>query len=107
MQPTTPTDTLVSEIVTFRLTGHAEVSAFLAAADQMQRLLKATGAMVQRTLSESDTGTWTDHIVWTSLAAAQTAAAELPQKPEAQPFMSLIDPGSVTMQHAKVHLQQG
>lgn len=93
----------VAEIVTFRLVAGSDITAFAQAADGMSPYLKATGSVLSRTLSVDDTGLWTDHITWTSMAAAKAAAAEIMQEPDAAPFMQMIDPATVEMRHASVH----
>ncbi|MEL6467184.1 MAG: hypothetical protein AAFQ58_19655 [Pseudomonadota bacterium] len=101
-----PTPGPVAEIVTFRLVEGTDPAAFIAAADDMGPFLRRTGAMVKRTLSADDAGLWTDHITWTSLEAAKTAAAQMFEQPEAQPFMAMIDPKGMNMRHARIGLQQ-
>ncbi|WP_415920846.1 hypothetical protein [Tateyamaria sp. SN6-1] len=96
----------VAEIVTFRLIDETDPAAFVAAADDMAPFLRSTGAMMRRTLSADDTGLWTDHITWTSLEAAKAAAAQMFERPEAQPFMAMINPEGMDMRHAGVQLQQ-
>ena len=98
--------TKIVEIVTFRLAAGTDPAAFVSAADAMGPFLRSTGAMLGRTLSVDDDGLWTDHITWTSLDAAKSAAAAMFQRPEAQPFMSMIDPDGMSMRHAPIHLQQ-
>ena len=75
---------------------------FVAAANGITPFLNATGAVLSRTLSVDATGLWTDHIVWTSMSAAKTAAADMMQQPEAEPFMALIAPQTVTLRHAPI-----
>ena len=94
----------VAEIVTFRLMASADPEAFVAAARGMEGFLRGTGSVVARTLSRDPDGIWTDHIVWTTQDAAETAAAELMSRPEAQPFLEAIDPSSIGMRHAPVLL---
>jgi len=93
----------VAEIVTFRLVDGADSAAFIQSAEGMKPFLDSTGAVLSRTLSADEDGLWTDHIVWTSMAAAKTAAAQVMSRPEAAPFMALVDPDSVTMRHAPIH----
>ncbi len=92
----------VAEIVTFRLSEGADPAAFVAAADGMSPFLHGTGAVLTRTLSTDETGVWTDHITWTSMGAAKSAAAAMMEQPEAAPFMALIDPETVEMRHATI-----
>ncbi|WP_299591714.1 hypothetical protein [uncultured Tateyamaria sp.] len=96
----------VAEIVTFRLVDGTDPASFISAADGMGPFLRSTGAMITRTLSSDENGLWTDHITWTSLEAAKTAANEMFQRPEAQPVMSMIDHDSIDMRHAPIYLQQ-
>jgi len=95
----------VAEIVTFRLADGADAAAFIDAASAMTPFLEKTGAMTLRTLSQDADGLWTDHIIWTSMAAAKSAAEAMMADPAAGPFMSMIDPGSVAMRHAPIHFQ--
>lgn len=94
--------TPVAEIVTFRLIEGADPVAFSKAAEGMKPFLDSTGAVLSRTLSVDETGLWTDHITWTSMQAATSAAARVMEQPEAGPFMALIDPDSVKMRHAPI-----
>ncbi len=68
----------------------------------MNPFLDSTGAVLSRTLSVDETGLWTDHITWTSMQAATSAAARVMEQPEAGPFMALIDADSVKMRHAPI-----
>jgi len=101
-----PASLYVSEIVTFRLIDGTDPAAFVNAADDMGPFLRSTGAMIKRTLSVDDTGLWTDHIVWTSLDAAKSAAGAMFERPEAAPFMAMIAPDGMDMRHATIQLQQ-
>ena len=92
----------VAEIVTFRLIEGADPSAFSAAAQSMTPFLAATGAVLSRSLSQAEDGTWTDHITWTDLETAQASAAQVMELPEALPFMSLIDPDSVSLRYETI-----
>ena len=103
---TKPATKPVAEIVTFRLIEGADIPAFTQAARAMEPFLTAMGSMQTRVLSADDDGLWTDHIVWTSMEAAKTAAAQVMTEPSAQPFMAMIDPASVTMRHAPIALTQ-
>lgn len=97
----TPT---IAEIVTFRLKEGTDASVFTAAADQMTAFLRSTDALVSRSLSADDAGVWTEHILWTSEAAAKHAAKAMFERPEAVPFMEMIDTTDMTMRHATIAL---
>jgi hypothetical protein len=94
----------VAEIVTFRLVEGADPAAFTKAAEGITPFLRSTGVVLSRTLSADANGLWTDHITWTSMQAATDAAAQMMERAEAAPFLSMIDPDTVEMRHAPVHL---
>ncbi|WP_299725212.1 hypothetical protein [uncultured Tateyamaria sp.] len=96
--------TKTAEIVTFRLKPGTDPAAFAKAAQAMMPFLDSTGDMIARTLSCDANGLWTDHIVWTNQAAAEAAAKAMFKRPEAEPFMALIDPEGMDMRHADIHL---
>jgi hypothetical protein len=100
------TQTLVAEIVTFHLIPGADPAAFVMAARALEPMLKATGNVLSRTLSCDDTGTWTDHITWTSMDAAKTTAEAMMADPAAAPMMQMIAPEHVQMRHALIQYQQ-
>lgn len=100
------TDTTVAEIVTFRLIPGADAATFVAHARALEPKLRATGQVLARTLSADENGTWTDHIIWTSLQAAKAAAEQIIVDPDAAPMMQMIDPNGVKMRHAQIHYQQ-
>ncbi|MBW4707941.1 hypothetical protein KX928_09095 [Roseobacter sp. YSTF-M11] len=94
----------VAEVVTFRLATGVAPEEFLKAANGIAPFLRASGAVISRTLSVDADGLWTDHITWTSMSAAKTAAQELMQRPEAMPMLKAIEEGSATMRHAPIML---
>lgn len=96
----------VAEVVEFRLVEGADEAAFVEAAIAMEPFLKEAGGMIKRTLSKADDGTWTDHIIWASMDQAQSAAAAIMKRPEAGPFMSMINPEGMEMRHDAVMLEQ-
>ncbi|MGC1495193.1 MAG: hypothetical protein WA790_05240 [Sulfitobacter sp.] len=98
-------NTPVAEIVTFRLMPGADPETFIKAAKAMMPFLNSTKAMTGRILSCDPDGVWTDHLTWTSLAAATTAAKEMFERPEAAPFMQMINPEGMMMRHAPIQFQ--
>lgn len=98
-------NTPVAEIVTFHLIQGATSDTFTKAAEAMMPFLNSTGAMTGRVLSCDPEGLWTDHLTWTSLAAAQSAAKSMFERAEAAPFMQMIDPATMSMRHAPILLQ--
>ncbi len=95
----------VAEIVTYRLKDGVDPQAHKKAAHGTIAFLTETGAVISRTLSVDETGLWTDHILWTSRAAAKKAEAQAMQRPEFGVFFSGMDESSVTMRHAPVMMQ--
>lgn len=100
------TDATVAEIVTFRLIEGTDPAAFITAARAIEPMLKASGTVLSRTLSCDDAGTWTDHITWTTMAAATSTAEAMMADPLAAPMMQMIDPAHVSMRHAPIAYQQ-
>ncbi|MEO9653220.1 MAG: hypothetical protein ABJ360_28190 [Roseobacter sp.] len=94
----------VAEIVTFRLKPETSEQDFHAAADAMTPFLRSTGAMVSRTLSTDNDGQWTDHILWQTQEAATEASNAMFNRPEAAPFMEMIETADLIMKYAPVAL---
>lgn len=92
----------VAEIVVFRLLPGANKAAFIAQARSVEQALSVSDQMLTRTLSCTDQGDWTDHLVWASAEAARTAAAEVMASQDCAAFLSMIDPDSVRMRHDTV-----
>ncbi len=92
----------VAEIVTFRLIEETAEAEFTTAARAVETRFREGGQMRARCLSRAPDGTWTDHVVWTSQAAAEAAAREVMTAPDCAPFMALIDPGSVAVSHGRI-----
>lgn len=100
------TPSTVAEIVTFRLIEGADPAAFVRAARALEPMLSTTQSVLSRCLSCDAAGTWTDHIIWTSMQAAKTTAEAMMADPAAGPMMQMIDPDQVTRRHAPVLYQQ-
>lgn len=92
----------VVEIVTFRLIAGADEGAFREAAQATDAVLSANPAYGARVLTRDPSGLWTDVVRWSSLAAAEAAAAGIMTDPAFGPFLALIDPATVEMRHAEV-----
>ncbi|MDM7930318.1 hypothetical protein [Tabrizicola sp.] len=95
-------DGRVMEIVTFRLVAGATEADFLAAAAGTEDPLRSQNGFLGRTLTRSDAGVWTDHVLWSSTAAAMTGADAMMANPAFGPFMALIDGQTVEMRHDPV-----
>jgi hypothetical protein len=89
----------IAELVTFRLIPGTERATFLAAAAKTEAFVTNAGGFLTRALSEAEDGTWTDHVLWTDMAAAKSAGEAFMASPDTQDLMALIDPESVRMSH--------
>lgn len=94
----------VLEIVRFRLRAGAEPAAFLHAAEGTGALLRRCPGFVRRMLTE-DRGHWADLVEWQDRAAALAAAEAVMAAPEFAPFMAMIDPASVSMDHHDIRVR--
>jgi hypothetical protein len=94
------------EIVTFTLHPGIEATVFARAAAALDPWLAACPGFAGRCLSRSADGSWTDHLHWADMAAAEAAAAALPTRPEAMDFLSAIAPDSVAMRHEMIAHRQ-
>ncbi|NJS38862.1 MAG: hypothetical protein HC783_07405, partial [Rhodobacteraceae bacterium] len=72
---------------------------FLAAAAATASPLRAQPGFQNRHLTHAEDGTWTDHVRWSSMAAAMAGADAMMADPAFGPFMALIDGPTVTMRH--------
>ncbi|MCX8507272.1 MAG: hypothetical protein ORN49_00085 [Rhodobacteraceae bacterium] len=100
------TDPLIAEIVTFRtLPGHRPEAVARAAAGLAPFLATCPG-FLSRSLSQAEDGTWTDHVLWSSLHAAKAAGERILSDPQAAPFMAMIDGPSVRLDHRTVMAHQ-
>ncbi|MGQ0612048.1 MAG: hypothetical protein ACT4N9_13185 [Paracoccaceae bacterium] len=88
----------VLEIARFRLRAGAEPAAFLRAAEGTGALLRRCPGFVRRMLTE-DQGQWADLVEWQDRAAALAAADAVMPSPEFAPFLAMIEPASVSMDH--------
>lgn len=97
---------LTVEIVTFRALPGISRETLRERAESIGPWLAACPGFLSRTLSLSDSGTWTDHLVWASPHQAKAAADRIMAEPSAAAFMAAIDGASVTMSHAPVVIRQ-
>ncbi len=100
------TRTLTAEIVSFRAAPGISPEGMAALATGIGDWLAAQPGFIARTLSRAEDGTWTDHVVWQSLAEAQAAGRAILSEPTAAPLMGAIDAGTVIMTHAPVAARQ-
>lgn len=100
------TDSIIAEIVTFRIRpGHSSADVVAAARD-LEPFLATCPGFLSRNLVQGEDGTWTDHVLWSNLANAKAAGARIMSDPNAAAFMAMIDGPSVVMSHSPVMLRQ-
>lgn len=90
----------VIECVLFRLVEGTDPAIFAKDAADLNTWISRQPGFIARTLSCAADGEWIDHVTWASMEDAQAAAAKLMLAPEAEAFMSAINPSSVAMRHA-------
>lgn len=95
----------IAEIVTYRVKEGLRIEDVVEAARQTEDFLRTTGAVISRSLSRDENGVWTDHILWTSLAAAKATEAKAMQRPEFGRFFAMMAEKSVDLRHARVLMQ--
>lgn len=99
--PTAPNGP-VAEVVTFRAAQGVDDAALLAAARATADLVRAQPGFRTRHLFCAEDGTWTDFVIWDSLAAAQAAADMVVRATEFAPYMAAVDGGSIAMSHQRL-----
>ena len=96
----------VREIASFGAT--ASAAEVRRAAAGMESWLATQTGFVSRVLVGPDAeGRWVDLVRWRSQEAAEAAAAQIMNAPAAGAFMAVIDPGTVSMRHLPLALEQG
>lgn len=95
----------VIECVIFRLDEGSDQTDFLDKAHLMSEWVKDQPGFVSRNLSCTDEGEWIEHIEWTSMEAAKTAADLIGEDEKSRPFATAIDGPSVTMRHATLKIR--
>lgn len=94
----------VAEIVTFALVPGTIEQDFVQAAQATLAPLSGQAGFLGRQLSKGPDGRWTDHVLWSDMATAQSAAKAVMADPAFGPFLAAIDMGSLTMRHEDVAL---
>lgn len=94
----------VVEIVLFRLKPGSDTAAFLHAAQATFDLLASYEGYMDRELSVSDDGLWTDVVHWADMVTALRAADQIMTHAVGQAFGAFIDPDTITMHHVQPQL---
>lgn len=97
-------DDTIAEITNFRSMPGVTEAQITTAAEGLTPYLQRSGGMIRRSLTCDAEGTWTDYVIWDTLAHARRAMEGFETAPEAAALMPLIDPASVAMRHDPVHL---
>ena len=87
----------IVEIVQFRLADGVDRDQFIVAAANTMPTLCTMDGFIGRILSEGEDGSWTDHVRWTDVEAAQAAMAASMEIEALLPFIMSVDPGSMTL----------
>ena len=87
----------IIEIVQFRLADGVDRDEFINAAASTMPALCDTDGFIGRVLSEGEDGSWTDHVRWTNVAAAQAAMAGSMENQALLPFIMSVDPDTMTL----------
>lgn len=88
------------EHVTFRLIPGTDRTAFLAAAQATEAVVRRQPGFRARMLVEAKDGTWSDIVTWASHAEAMAAAEAVMSDADFAPFGAMIDGPTVRMTHA-------
>jgi putative hemolysin len=89
----------IIEIVQFRLSDGVTRKDFIDAAANTMSELCATDGFIGRILSKGEDGSWTDHVKWTTAAAAQSAMVASMQNEALLPFIMSIDSDSMVLSY--------
>ncbi len=90
------------EMVAFTLAPSADKEAFIAAAPSVTEWAAKQPGFQYRTLVDRGENGWIDMVWWASEAEAKTAADKIGQEMMSSPFMQMIDPTSVKIEHHPV-----
>jgi hypothetical protein len=87
------------EIVTFKLMPAAATSEFVQAAEETSRFLASCEGFIRRCLSQSDDGSWLDHVEGDTLGEAKAAASGFSEQTRLAAFMAAIEARTAVMRH--------
>ena len=90
------------EMVAFTLTPQADKDTFVAAAPSVTEWASKQPGFQYRTLVDRGEHGWIDMIWWSSETDAKAAADKIGQELMSSPFMQMIDPTSVKVEHHPV-----
>jgi hypothetical protein len=92
----------VAEIVTFALADSVTSADFVEISKGTESFVRSLPGFVHRQLSEGEDGKWTDYVIWDSMEAAKSAAAEFMKAGCTAELMAAIAPDSASMRHENV-----
>jgi len=95
----------VLEVAEFRLVPGTSEADFLLAAQATMPPLRDHPGFLSRRITRSETGVWSDLVLWTDLTSAKAAAAAMMADPAFAAFVARIDMATLTMRHDRVMWQ--
>ena len=98
---------MIVELVSFRTLETVDDSEFLSRAAAIEPFLERREGYRCRRLLKCDGGLWLDYVEWDSMEFAENAMKQMESAPEVGPFMSAIDPESISVKHHFAALIQG
>ncbi len=90
------------EMVTFKLAPYADKGAFIDAAPSVTEWAATQPGFQYRTLVDRGEHGWIDMVWWASEAEAKAAAEKVGTEMMSSPFMQMIDPRTVKIEHHPV-----
>ncbi len=97
----------IIEVVTFRLAQGVSREAFLKTVPASSEFVSKMPGFIARRLSESEDGTWLEHIEWETLEHAKVASEAFMKKESLKPMMEAIDGPGAKMSHNRLYVSVG
>jgi hypothetical protein len=92
----------IAEIVTFKLTAGTSDNDFAKALEAATAFMRGRKGFVSRRLSIGKDGTYTDHVVWDTLADAEAAMEASMKEVSLGTFIQSIDPQTMKLDHQEI-----
>lgn len=92
----------IAEIVTFKLATGISDEDFAKAGEAATAFIRSQKGFVSRRLSRGKDGTYTDHVVWDTLADAESAMEASMKEASLASFMQSIDPHTIKLDHQEI-----
>lgn len=93
----------IVELASFKLKEEISLEFFLEVSNRFQKeFVSKQPGFIQRQLIKKD-NIWCDLVIWESQESAEAVLSEMGQSEAAQSYGSMIEPGSVTVEHFEVY----